>query len=462
VDLSYGAGLLKGSSTFQVGFGVRTKGEPDSSFTAKAVAPSGAESATDPARYYVHTSSLAAAYHFLEGDSENATKASARAVSALVGGVKLGPRSAIPDKIGAWGADARSLLAIDAQLAAEAGMPMLAGDLFTVLRSSLPEDADDATIADVLSTPPFGLAGIANTKPILDRAARALRIVSAPLACTEAKEEIGGFEEPDCKTYPLALALRAADVIPKLPRLSPRDHSCPAMRSLDALLGGLEKGSYDPDAFTKAITDLRAADRAYEAAVLLTRQRRDAHCNTSIIDAARALGRSALLPPDLRADLLTISVNCTAQTISKDVLDDLRTIDAATRNGADPSRSFKLLLFMIDLGRRLDRWDVPALLLEDPQFHDRWLKVNPTVATIALIFDYAVSLATNQPLSARAENAYQLLCETFPPADRVSLCSTAEGLRKRKGTPADQSALAKEAMQKIFDYATSAPPAAKP
>src|SRR5262249_42060525 len=145
---------------------------------------------------------------------------------------------------------------------------------------------------------PLGLGGIKELRAVAQRAAKALKVVADPLACTQDKVELGAYEEPGCDGYPLALSLRIADVLKKLPRLrhgegqGPR---CGPLRSLDAFLASADKGAYDPDAFTRSVEDLRAAGRIYDAAILLTRQRRDNHCSPAILSASRSLGRSALL-----------------------------------------------------------------------------------------------------------------------------------------------------------------------
>src|SRR6185369_14346651 len=87
---------------------------------------------------------------------------------------------------------------------------------------------------------------------------------------------------------------------------------CAPLRSLDTFLADAERGAYDPDAFTRAVEDLRASGRLYDAATLLTRHRREGHCGPSVLAASRALGRAAALGPLVRADLLSGAINCTA------------------------------------------------------------------------------------------------------------------------------------------------------
>lgn len=461
LEVSYGAGMLQGSNTFQLGLGIRSRGEPEGALTAALAPDDGAKSDEESARYYVHAAALAAVYHLLDGDEARATTAARRALAVLTAGARLGPRSVRTEHPATLGVDARATLAVAAQLAAEAGMPFLAGDLWTVVRQGLPEGADDAVIAGILDPVPFGLTGVAELDPVLARTRKSLRFVADPLACTRAKIDVGAYEEPACDAYPLALSLRIADVLKKLPRLRRGDTGarCAPLRSLDAFLGGADRGAYDPDAFTRAVEDLRAGGRLYDAATLLTRQRHDGHCGPLILTASRALGRSLTLGPLVRADLLSVAVNCTAAAGGPDVAADLVALDAATRALADPARSLKVLLSVADLAARTDQWALLDQLVQQPDFIDRWSTVHPTAAAAALLFDHAVAVVAGRPVDLeKTRAAHALVCEIFPPGDRAEVCADLAALRAPPaGSPADRRSVAREAVQRRITAFTNPP-----
>jgi hypothetical protein len=466
LEVSYGAGMLQGSNTFQLGLGIRSRGEPEGSLTAALAPEDSAKSDEEAARYYVHAAALAAVYHLLEGDEARATTAARRAVAVLTAGARLGPRAIRTEHPVTLGVDARATLAVAAQLAAEAGMPFLAGDLWTVVRQGLPDTIDDAAVAAVLDPAPFGLTGSADLEPVLARTRKSLRAVADPLACTRAKVDLGTYEEPACDAYPLALSLRIADVLKKLPRLRRGETGarCAPLRSLDTFLGGAERGAYDPDAFTRAVEDLRASGRLYDAATLLTRQRREGHCGPLILAAARALGRSTTLGPLVRADLLSVAVNCTAAVGGPDVAADLLALDAATRALADPGRSLKVLLSVADLAARTDQWALLDQLVTQPDFLDRWSTVHPTAAAAALLFAHASAVVAGRAVDLdKTRAAYDLVCTIFPPGDRAEVCADLAALRAPPAGPlASRRRAAQEAVQRRITAFTNPPgPASK-
>lgn len=441
-NISYGAGLLEGPNTFQVGFGLKTPGEPGGSMTASLSPDGGADEA---ARYYVHAAAITAVYHLLEGDRERGAAAARRAIQALTFGLRLGDRVLVQQDTGAWGKDARATLAVAAQLAAESGQPMLAGDLWTVVRALVPRDADDDAVAELLDPPPFGLAAVKDQDKLYARTRRSLATLADPLPCTEAKLELGGLEEPACDAYPLALSLRVADALKKLPHLRRAGSAsqCGPLRSLDAFLTAAERGTYDPDAFTQAVEALRADGRVYDAAVLLSRQRQESHCSPAITGAARALGRAASLGPSLRADLLSVAVNCTSAALTDAVVEDLLALEAETRRLPDLGRNLRVVFFVVELGLRDRRWDVLARLAGQPDFVERWMRVSPYAATAALLIGHAAAaLAAGTEkgagVAAPGDATYELLCQTFPPGDRAGLCADVAALRGARGLSAEQ------------------------
>ncbi|WP_437728494.1 hypothetical protein [Sorangium sp. So ce861] len=453
-DVSYGAGLLEGSTGFQLGLGLRTRGEPEGALTA-ALAPEGSpQSDEDAARAYVSAAALAAAYHFLDGDAERGAAAARRAIAALSFGLRLGPRALRPEQPLAWGRDARALLAIDAQLAAEAGHPFLAGDLWTLVRGLLPPDADDAAVSALLDPLPAGLAAAPGVGPLVARTARSLAAVAGPLACTEAKVELGGYEQPACDAYPLALSLRIADVLGKLPHLRRAGSAaaCPVLRSLDGFLTAAERGTYDPDAFTAAVEALRRSGRLYDAGVLLTRQRREGHCGPLVLAAARALGRAPALGPALRADLLSVAVRCAAAALDASVVDDVLALDGETRALPDLGRNLKVVLFATELAVRAERWDVLARLAKQPEFVDRWTGESDDAAATAHLIEAAAAALAGEPppRGARADGAHARLCGEPPTADRAALCADVERLRAGALPEAQRRQRAKEALLRLL------------
>jgi hypothetical protein len=466
VELSYGTGVLRTGNTFQLGLGWRSGGDPEGAFTATLASPETAGSGEDTARYYVYTAALATVYHLLDGDADRAVGAARRVIGALSGGLQLGARTLRSDRSAAWGDDAREILIVAAQLAAEAGMPLLAGDLWTVVRQGFSGTLDDKGVAEILDGLPLGLARVAELRPVIERARRSIKVLADPLPCTVAKVELGGYEEVACDAYPAALGLRVADALKKLPRLrrgSEAGPRCGALRSLDAFLAGADKGIYDPDAFTRAVEDLAADGKLYDAAVLLSRQRHPDHCSAAIVARARALGRSPRLGPWIRSDMLSIALNCAATTFGPEVTADVIALDDETRRLPDPSRSLRLWLSMADLAARTDRWELVAKLVERPDFVGRWMGVHPNAALAALLLDHASAvIAGHAPDLEKTRGYHQLLCETFQAPDRAELCGLVGALRAQlQGPMAERQRVAREAVKKLVASAGASQGAAR-
>lgn len=460
VEVSYGSGALQAGTTYNLGLGVHRAAEPGGSLTATLLPQDAPRAGEDAARYYVHTAALAAAYHLLEGDAAGGIAAARRVTAALAGGVKLGPRRLRAEKPAAWGEDARELILLDAQLAAEAGLPFLAGDLWTVARQGFPEGLDDGAVAGMLEKAPWGLGAVPEAAAVLPRARRSLRVLADPLPCTHAKVETGGFEEVACEAYPLAVSLRIADALKKLPRLTRRAETtarCPAWKSLDAFLAAADRGGYDPDAFTRAVEELRAAGKEDDAAVLLARQKHPSHCSPALVGAARALGRSARVGPSLRADLLSAAVNCTAAVGGPEVAADVLLLDDETRRLPDPGRNLALVLSVADLAHRSDRWETLGKLVERPDFTSRWMSQHPSVAAAALLLDQAWSALRGEAGSGdRARTGAQLLCEAFPAKERAETCASLAGLRAAQGAEERRRA-AKAAVGRLLSSMSGKP-----
>jgi hypothetical protein len=470
VEVSYGSGLLDGANAMQVGLGARGDASPGGRMTASFEPVEGPSAAADAARWYVHVAAIAAAWHFLDGDDDHAMKAAGRAVEATVEGLRLGPRAVPVQKPGGFGADARAILAVDAELAARAGHPFLAGDLWTVVKSTLDEDTTDASVDELLAAPPLGLAGEENVESLLEHTRRMLRVVADRLPCTDAKIDSAPYEDGSCEGYARGLSLRIADALPALPHLrkgaelgAPR---CAPLRAVDEFLTLGEQHNYDPDAFTRAVDALRGAGRLYDAAVLFTRQRLPSHCSPAIVASARELSRSPLLGPVLHTNLLGVAINCSVAAPDPGLAADFLALDDATRALADPTRNLRTLLFVTELAVR--RGDYPLLeqLVERPGFVSRWLDVSPTTATVALVLDHASRTMSGRPLDlAETEGTYRLLCETLPSPERAAPCGAIRAMRAHASndtSKVDREETARRALEELVESARRASPPGPP
>ncbi len=444
LEVSLGAGLLEGSSRFQIGLGIRSPGQPEGSLTANLL-PDSPERDLEMVRYYVHLGAIASLLHLLDGDAERGAKTIARVVDAAFFGVRLGQRGVVPADPKTIAADARGVLSVVAVLAADAGMPLLAGDVWALVRATLTPDTDDQAVEDILGHLPVALSAVSSAKPPIERAKRGLRVVGEPLACTEQKVELGGFEAPACDEYPFALALRAGGALHKLPHLrrDPGKTCSASFSALDTFLVGVEKGGYDPDAFTRSVSELVTAGRTYDAAVLLARQRQPTHCNQSLVAAARSVGRSAFVGRSLRADVLSVAVNCSL--LDDATLADISLVDEETVKLADRSRNLALLAFVAELGIARDRWDVLGRLAKNPTFVSRWLDTNPQAAMFAAVLARSASILAKEPGAAEASSAVvDLFCVKLPRVDTAA-CEAIEAMNAASGKP-EASQVAKKSV----------------
>lgn len=455
LGLSPTAGLLSNANTLQLGLGLRTDGPPSSSLTLSAPKPSDPKALGDAGMLYVRTAALASVFHFVEGDGERGSRAAQRAAHAGTRGVKLGPRVVRPEALEtSLVHDARGTLAVAAQLAAEDGRPFLAGDLWALARPQEGESPTDETVAGLLDPPPIGLVGVAGIEPVLGRAETSLGLLTASYPCVKNKPKaIPSYAQATCKDYPLALSLRIADGLSALPRLRrgpAEDAACGAMAALDAFLGERDAGNYDPDRFMQAVTALKGAGRAYDAAALLTRQRNPAHCSPTIVAIARELGHGAGLSAELAADVLSAAVNCSVGAIDQRVLDDFVAIDGLTRDLADPTRGFTMLLFAIELALQKDEPRALAALTSQPGFVERWMGVSALTGISALIADHAASLLSGKsPATQATAGDHRLLCEIYPPTQLGPLCKDLTVLRDPKISVEDRAQVARGSLRAI-------------
>jgi hypothetical protein len=454
VGVSFGGAVLTRGSDYKLGLGFRTGREPEGSLTAQLAPNDGAEAGSDAARYYVAVAALATVFHFLDHDEPRAIATARRVVAALSTGVKLGPRRLRPESPAAWQGDARPAILLAAQLAADATMPLLAGDLWTVVRQGVADASDASALATAPLDLPDDLSSLPDLAPLIARTRRSLAVLAARIGCTGGDRGPVNWEEPACSLYPTALSLRVADALETLPRLQPSAGAaaCQPAKSLDAFLAAENRGRYDPDLFTRAVLELRSAGKLYDAAILLTRQRRANHCSPALLDAMRATGRNELLGPLLRADLLSSAVNCTLLAGGPETVSDVILLDEVTRELPDPARNLRLLLSIADMAVRQDTFDLLARLTGRPGFVDEWLAIHPSAATAALLLEQATTTLTGGEVDLeRSREAFHGLCETFSQRERAPLC-TAIALLRSPGntTTSERKRTARDAIQKLL------------
>ncbi|HZO12125.1 MAG TPA: hypothetical protein VFB62_02675, partial [Polyangiaceae bacterium] len=285
-SFSFGAHLLKGSGSLQVGLGmhrgVESGGRLDVRFTDPKLAPA----TEDAARYYAQVAAITSVYRFVAGDRQGAVDAAQRAIGGWANGVRLGwARVPVAGQTVRWVQDGAGVLAIAAQLAADAGETFVAGDLWTLARAALGEEASDDDVKAVLDPLPEPLRDIGELTPAIERANRSLETLADKLACTKRPGHAADLERVGCDAYPLALSLRVADGLTRLPRIKPGPSApiCEAWRALDGFLAPLEQQRYEPDRFLEAIEALRKHDRHNDAATLLARQRHPSHCAPAVV-----------------------------------------------------------------------------------------------------------------------------------------------------------------------------------
>lgn len=464
ISLSYGGGgFVNNANTFQLGLGARSPGEPGGSLNIVEASADSQESIDQTARYYVHVAALASVFHYLEGDAARGSVAARRALEAVLQGLRLGERTLSVTPRVDWAADAAPALAIAAQLAGESGQMFLAGDLWTLVLATVDASSDDEAVDDILGDMPTPLMGIDDLSPVVKRAQRSLELVTVKLACTERRPPSGAYEQATCEDYPVGVSLRIADALPALPRLrrgaERGNASCQVFRAVDGFLSAAESGRYDPDAFLAAVDSLRAGGKTYDAAVLFTRHRPPVHCSPVIVKTARDLGREPSLGNALRVDLLSVALNCSTAKLDEAFLKDVATLDRETRKLANPFRAFRLLLFLADLSLREDRLDVLSTATADVGFLERWMAIDPTMATAAMAMHHAAAVSTaDRPDLEPSAASYRLLCETFPPVERASMCKMIGQMRDPKNSAELKTKVGRQVLQDLVQKAATPPP----
>jgi len=462
-SISMGGHLLKGSGSLQLGLGMQSNQQSGASMTMRFGSATNAASFEEAARYYAHASTIAAVYHFAEGNQPRAIAHARRAVATWTNGVRLGKvRVPTGPGGGSWTRDASGVLVIAAQQAADAGHAFLAGDLWTLARTSFDDGASDDTIAETLDPLPLPLRGIPEVEDIKKSAAKSLELVAAKLSCTTLNGDPAALGRTGCRTYPQALGLRIADAMPVLPRLKSSSERgnpvCGAWRVVDKFLSAADEGLYQPEYFTDAISALTTQGRVDDAAALLTRHRHSRHCSPVIVAQARDLATHRELGVHLRADLLTISANCKAGAGGGDIAGELSALDDLTQRHALPSRNFEVLLFATRHALVSKDYQPLYAMSQKPRFIQRWHELGPDLAAAALLIHHASAIGSDEALDKEGTLPfYRLVCLTFPVERLGATCNTISLLRGG-GPSADKKTAAADALASFVQRTTSSAP----
>ncbi len=433
-SFSLGQPLLRGAHQFNLSLGIRSQTERERQIEISWADPRSSEGLTQAARYFAHASAVASLLHGVQSPAhsaqpKDASRFARNAIDSWIHGTRLGPRAARGED---WIRDARFSLPLLAQQAADRGDALLSGDLWTLARRALGKTVSDAQVAGSMSALPHWLRGIPGLDALRARASSSLKVAASTLPCTSRMTNFKPWRRVGCHRYPLALGLRVAEALPLLPilvRHAERHDAtagrCKAWRSLDQFLSRMQQGSYDPDALVAAITALRKAGRLDDAAVMLTRHRKRQHCSPTLVAHARALGGSAQLGLHLRADALSVALNCggdgeLAATLSK--------LDRLTVQFVDLGRNFQVLLFAARVATQTGNFDPLGKLTRTDGFLARYTARGPAIATTALLLHEAARPHT-QPVPSWSDDAYRLLCGTVPTKERGPSCQAIALLR---------------------------------
>ena len=455
-SMSLGGNLLNSSGTFQVGLGMQRGGDAEDQkhgrFTATFADTKTLKAQKESARYYAHVAILAAVFHGLDKARPQALLAARRALVAWNAGVRLGPTAVLSGEDTAkWAQDAGATIAIAAQQAAEADEAFLSGALWSMARKALGDQASDESVGKLLDPLPATLRGIADLSALAKRAASSLETLAAPLACTNKPGRGDQLARVDCKQYPVALGLRIAEGLSKLPRLKPGAEAklpnCRAWRELDGFLGAADQRRYEPTKFVAAVGALRSSGRLGDAAVLLADQRHARHCTPSLIAHARALAQRTELGAHLRGDVLSVAVTCSDP---KKVLADIKLLDQLTAKHPLPVRNFELLVFAARVAKQAGNFAPLLAMTSRPDYLPRWQRLGPDMATIALLLHHAAAtLATKAVDKTATLSFYRLLCTTFPAKKRGALCNTI-GLLRAASATTDLKQVASQALAQFI------------
>ncbi len=456
-SVSFGQGLLRGVSAFQLGLGFQSRERSQGSMKSEFADPQSARSAEEAARYFAHAAALQASYAFLTGRDHDAIRAARRAIGVWIHGARLGKARVLAGgKSARWARDATATLVVLGQQATDAGQVFLAGDLWTLAKATLDSSIDDAGIASILHPLPDALSGIDALAAVVARADKNLTILGMSLPCTQKNGAVADLVRVRCEGYATALALRATDSLAVLPRINKAPSqapTCAAWRKLDHFLAASDLGRYQPKRLIAAVFALNASGRAHDAASLLTRHRHPGHCNPQLVDLARKLANHEELGKHLRADLLTIATNCAAPD---DVTEDLLALDELTQRHATITRNFETLLFATRLALKHNVWQPLAQMSARRGFIQRFNELGPDFGTAALLVHHAAAVGVGDSRDREATLPfYRLLCTTFPPKERSAMCHAISVL-VGPGAAADKKRTAAKALASFLQRGAQA------
>jgi hypothetical protein len=453
LEVGLGAPVLEASNSFTFGAGAKSMGDPVLTLQTSVDAPDSKRSRDESARTYVHAAALAGVMHFLAGDATRGEIAAARAVGALTQRTRLYVPGVTDEPI-TWATDARGTLAVLGQQAAEAGRPFLAGTLFGLVRASmepsLPEPADFAALVDPAPKLVGGMEGVA---PVLARAKKTLEVLAGGLKCGGRRSDKAVYLRASCDTYATSLGLRIADATAALPTLEARGKgaTCADFAAVDAFLQPASRGTYDPDRLQQAAKKLLESDKAFDAAMLLTRQRQPNHCSPSLMTLLRTAAARLDRASAARADLLSAAVNCEASSLSPALITDLGSLDAEIERLGDSSRQLEIGLFAAKLALTHGSPDPLSALVGKPGFVSRQRETGAGPLGFALLLDHASSALAGQPVRLKETAAdVDLLCGRLPPPDRAEICKLLAPLRAEKASPEDRKKAAEDALRRLL------------
>lgn len=198
--------------TFQLGLGVRTRGEPSLEINAKIASQARADRDAHVLRFATVSAAYAMLLALWQGDVATADRLSATHLDLL-----LGERTAVGkralDATGFHFEDVRQLLAVVAVLAADAGMPGLGAELWRRV-AQYADDLTEAKIHAMFARPPLGLTHDA-LRAVRDKARLGMLVatMTPPRGCPPpAKQPPIEVVQPRCDYYPLAASLWLADI----------------------------------------------------------------------------------------------------------------------------------------------------------------------------------------------------------------------------------------------------------
>lgn len=447
------AGGFLSAHTFQVGLGIRTHADPYYGVTTFASDSETAEARLSEGRYVVAITGLLAAYAFLDGDLAEADRAAAELVGALTQQSQLtqhpqagNPAMLIDGNIG--------IVARVATLATKHQRPLLAGALLSIVEAQLRGNDVHTMVEDILDDGPLGLREPAAILDGLDKdTRRILGRLESKLCPDKTAQE--GPPAVSCNAYAEAVALRIVDARKTLPTLESPE-SCPSLRALDRFLTGMQRGSYDPDALVAAAEQAAQDQRAFDAAVLLTKHRNPTHCSPAIVERLRKVAHAPETAASSKADLVASIVNCGLST-GQGAVDDLLELDATLAAVGDPMRAFEALLYASGVAGQ----DAAPLyaLLSQKDYAERYRGFDPNIRVLVAALGEIASALTQKPAPDLVRpTELALICDDESNTRRKDLCGDLQGLRQSAKTSAPGSKERREHALRTLSRMLQQPP----